>query len=425
MFSGGLSSTLLPGEDIETCASGPTQATPFPENEYSRKRIAFRPRSDKIQGLRCKSQGFWLQIVYEQDGYDRPDSFDMSELVNLYYIIYYDTDTEDCDDDDEDNEKSVSQNNDVSRQLLQKGYSGLPFAKGHGRKGKGKKRRKHQISPDSESSLLGTPAPKEKSLQYTVPTSNVPVATNDSDETNDSDDKTPTPYDNIILHDQFGAQMTESNIEVFKSAKTVFKNEIKEGINLFYMSINHPDKDAKIYHPYTLLNKEVQKLTHALKIIDTRNPDTETSSYLTDCLTIVRGLHVSKATTIDNVIEPLYAVCEGILWTVHNIHRVSKRVLAEMEMINIELRRRLDSTIDIKNLLRQKKNPEVSNDHIGDIVAALARCLDAKLTFTWYKHNSSVSKHLTASRKAEVEGEMYTLIQLISTTPGIRALCKK
>ena len=96
-----------------------------------------------------------------------------------------------------------------------------------------------------------------------------------------------------------------------------------------------------------------------------------------------------------------------------------------MEMINIELRRRLDSTIDIKNLLRQKKTPEVSNDHIGDIVAALARCLDAKLTFTWYKHNSSVSKHLTASRKAEVEGEMYTLIQLISTTPGIRALCKK
>ena len=87
MFSGGLSSTLLPGEDIETCASGATQATPFPENEYSRKRIAFRPRSDKIDGPNGESQGFWLQIVYEQDGYDRPDSFDMSELVNLNSIF--------------------------------------------------------------------------------------------------------------------------------------------------------------------------------------------------------------------------------------------------------------------------------------------------------------------------------------------------
>jgi hypothetical protein len=241
-------------------------------------------------------------------------------------------------------------------------------------------------------------------------------------------DPTPRPslsdHPMIALYNQYG-NILAPNYETISDEKKTKEKDLSKDPLLYYMSINHPDEKAEIFHPYTLLNEEVQKLTQALKIIDTRNPDTETSSYLTDCLTIVRGLHVSKATTIDNVIEPLYAVCEGILWTVHNIHRVSKRVLAEMEMINIELRRRLDSTIDIKNLLRQKKNPEVSNDHIGDIVAAIARCLDAKLTFTWYKHNSSVSKHLTASRKAEVEGEMYTLIQLISTTPGIRALCKK
>jgi hypothetical protein len=102
---------------------------------------------------------------------------------------------------------------------------------------------------------------------------------------------------------------------------------------------------------------------------------------------------------------------------VHNIHRVSKRVLAEIEMINIELRRRLDFKFDILKLLKKPKSED--DGTASYIVAAFARCLDARLTFSWYKHNTTVSKHLTASRKTELDSEMYILISEINQNSSL------
>lgn len=399
--SSGLSSvSTSSGRSSATPEPATPQGPLFPDHENSRKRIAFRPRSDTIQNTKSKNQGFWLQIVYEQDGYDRPDSFDMSELVNLYSIFFFQPET------------SQTETNE-SLKLTTK-LSRLPEERTSGVSEKESSPSPGQRQISSYRADSATVEYNPSSLSPAPPQTSTPLP---------AQPQTPSTV-NIVNHPMIALYNQYGNI--LKDNQKIIEEERKKDFSkdpvLYYMSINYQQEPD---HPYMLLNNEVEKLILALKIIDTRNPDTTTSSYLTDCLTIVRGLHVSKATTIDNVIEPLYAVCEGMLWTVHNLHRVSKRVLAELEMINIELRRRLDSTIDIKNLLRQKKTPGDENDRIGDIVAALARCLDAKLTFTWYKHNLSVTKHLTASRKAEVEGEMFTLINLIETTPNILALCKK
>ena len=56
--------------------------TDFPSERRDPK-IAFRPRGDINDGER-----FWLQIKFEEDGYYRPDMFDMSELINLQSLFY-------------------------------------------------------------------------------------------------------------------------------------------------------------------------------------------------------------------------------------------------------------------------------------------------------------------------------------------------
>lgn len=335
--------------------------TDFP-SERREPKIAFRPRGDINDG-----ESFWLQIKFEEDGYYRPDMFDMSELINLQSLFYGEE-------------------------------SGRPIA--------------FTVMPEEryvKNERFASPSPQ------TTPTSS---SDNSSSPTLSPQTQLSYLYPNIKIHNKHG-----NKIDGESAVKKCITESRKEGTTnatkscLYYISLQTKKTDDSTIPegPFELLTKEINRLKKELKITDTRM--TSETTHLTDCLNVVRGLHVGKASTIDNVIEPLYVVCEGIQWSVHNIHRVSKRVLAEIEMINIELRRRLDFKFNILELLKKPKSE--TDGTVSYIVAAFARCLDARLTFSWYKHNTTVSKHLTASRKTELDSEMYILISEINQNSSL------
>lgn len=341
--------------------------TDFP-SERREPKIAFRPRGDINDG-----ESFWLQIKFEEDGYYRPDMFDMSELINLQSLFY--------------GEKS-----------------GRPFAL--------------TVMPEQrnekENKSFSTPAP---SASFSVAESSSLRGSSPSP-TRSPQHKTPHLFPNIEIHNKHGNKISNQT-DVENCIINLRKEGTASATNncLYYISLKQGETGNSTIPegPFELLTKEIDRLKKELKITDTRM--TSETTHLTDCLNVVRGLHVGKASTIDNVIEPLYVVCEGIQWSVHNIHRVSKRVLAEIEMINIELRRRLDFKFNILELLKKQKSEDGGT--VSYIVAAFARCLDARLTFSWYKHNTTVSKHLTASRKNELDSEMYILISEINQNSSL------
>ena len=347
--------------------------TDFP-SERREPKIAFRPRGDINDGT-----SFWLQIKFEEDGYYRPDMFDMSELINLQSLFY-----------GEEFGRTIAFTVMPEERYEQKTLKRYPF---------------------------DTPSPRASS----------PAADDDASSSSSGSPPVPTEgpqhqtlylFPNIEIHNKHGNKI--SNERKIKKCIVDSREDgtAKETKNcLYYISLKKRESGHhnKPDGPFELLTKEIDRLKKELKITDTRM--TSETTHLTDCLNVVRGLHVGKASTIDNVIEPLYVVCEGIQWSVHNIHRVSKRVLAEIEMINIELRRRLDFKFNILELLKKPKSED--DGAVSYIVAAFARCLDARLTFSWYKHNTTVSKHLTASRKTELDSEMYILISEINQNSSL------
>jgi len=161
---------------------------------------------------------------------------------------------------------------------------------------------------------------------------------------------------------------------------------------------------------YKELNKRIDKLVKTFDVIDLR-PDEPETNYK-KFIKIIQGLHVSKIRTVNNIIEPIYVAAQGIQWHLQSIFFVSNRVRSELEMLQTEIYRKkgCEDKYDLKKIL-QKVPASVEN--CERVVASAACCLEARMVYTYTRHELNAEKHLILSRREQAETELQKLLILM------------
>ena len=161
---------------------------------------------------------------------------------------------------------------------------------------------------------------------------------------------------------------------------------------------------------YTELNDRIEKLVKTFDVIDLR-PDEPETNYK-KFIKIIQGLHVSKIRTVNNIIEPIYVAAQGIQWQLQSIFFVSNRVRSELEMLQTEIYRKkgCEDKYNLKKIL-QKVLASVEN--CERVVASAACCLEARMVYTYTRHELNAEKHLILSRREQAETELQKLLILM------------
>ena len=324
-------------------------ANPFGDIPTRKRKIAFRPTLDEVVN------SFFLEVMFDQTESGRPDAFDVTDLVNLgsIYVVKY-------------------------KNTFQRESSIYPVTK-----------RSLNESPepiDTDSSIRVTKTKKtekrtEKEINPNIILLNIQGKKKDLTHFN-------SWYDKIKIEDGDSGVDTDS---------------------IFYVRINELDEsetksDLSIY---TFLEDKIKTLQKQGDILYRNGAN---GANFTKCIDTLRGLYVSKTKAAENIVEPFYVILEGIQWRVHNIDRLCKRTLAEIRMLESEISRRSGFPFHIRTCLDPSPPFDQNKD---ELIAAIAHCLEARLTYTWYKHDISTTKHLLASRVSELEGVTFALLQLL------------
>lgn len=202
-----------------------------------------------------------------------------------------------------------------------------------------------------------------------------------------------------------GKDILPSNFENWKSYKKMTEDvPLSREQNVTTMQILDSSNS------YTELNDRIKKLVNTFDVIDLR-PDEPETNYK-KFIKIIQGLHVSKIRTVNNIIEPIYVAAQGIQWQLQSIFFVSNRVRSELEMLQTEIYRKkgCEDKYNLKKIL-QKEQPSVEN--CERVVASAACCLEARMVYTYTRHELNAEKHLILSRREQAETELQKLLILM------------
>ena len=202
-----------------------------------------------------------------------------------------------------------------------------------------------------------------------------------------------------------GTKMSYENFDQWKEIKKLETDTLSmKSMNVTTMQIL-ASSDS-----YKELNSRIEKLVNTFDVIDLR-PDEPETNYK-KFIKIIQGLHVSKIRTVNNIIEPIYVAAQGIKWQLQSIFFVSNRVRSELEMLQTEIYRKkgCENKYDLKKIL-QKEQPSVEN--CERVVASAACCLEARMVYTYTRHELNAEKHLILSRREQAETELQKLLILM------------
>ena len=328
-------------------------ANPFGEIPSRKRKIAFRPTLDE------EVNSFFLEVMFDQTESGRPDAFDVTDLVNLGSIL-------------------------VVKDTFKRESSIYPQS--------------DKLRPAKKRPLFDSPPPSSSSESSTK-TKTSPVLQEKKKE------KIINP--NIILLNIQGKEKQQGDFDKWYEKIKIEDNDlVVDTDSIFYVRINE-SKDKSNSSIYTILDEKIKTLQTQGDILCRIGADGPNN--FTKCIDTLRGLYVSKTKAAENIVEPFYVILEGIQWRVHNIDRLCKRTLAEIRMLESEISRRSGKPFQIRSCL----DPNPSETNKDELIAAIAHCLEARLTYTWYKHDISTTKHLLASRVSELEGVTFALLQLL------------
>ena len=210
---------------------------------------------------------------------------------------------------------------------------------------------------------------------------------------------------NFKFYAEDGTKMSNDNFDQWKEIKKLETDTLSmKSMNVTTMQIlNSSDS-------YAELNNRIKKLVNTFDVIDLR-PDEPETNYK-KFIKIIQGLHVSKIRTVNNIIEPIYVAAQGIQWQLQSIFFVSNRVRSELEMLQTEIYRKkgCEDKYDLKKIL-QKEQPRVEN--CERVVASAACCLEARMVYTYTRHELNAEKHLILSRREQAETELQKLLILM------------
>lgn len=202
-----------------------------------------------------------------------------------------------------------------------------------------------------------------------------------------------------------GTKMSDNDFEQWKEIKKLETDTLSpKSMNVTTMQILDPSGS------YTELNNHIGNLVKTFDVIDLR-PDEPETNYK-KFIKIIQGLHVSKIRTVNNIIEPIYVAAQGIQWQLQSIFFVSNRVRSELEMLQTEIYRKkgCEDKHNLKKIL-QKEQPSVEN--CERVVASAACCLEARMVYTYTRHELNAEKHLILSRREQAETELQKLLILM------------
>ena len=202
-----------------------------------------------------------------------------------------------------------------------------------------------------------------------------------------------------------GKEISLSNFENWKSYKKMTDDiTIPREENVTTMQILDSSDS------YTELNSRIEKLVKTFDVIDLR-PDEPETNYK-KFIKIIQGLHVSKIRTVNNIIEPIYVAAQGIQWQLQSIFFVSNRVRSELEMLQTEIYRKKGCE-DKYNLKKILQKVLASIENCERVVASAACCLEARMVYTYTRHELNAEKHLILSRREQAETELQKLLILM------------
>jgi hypothetical protein len=209
----------------------------------------------------------------------------------------------------------------------------------------------------------------------------------------------------IKFYAEDGKVMSNDNFKIWKE----YKKMETDSSSLKYMNVTTMqilDSSGS----YTELNKHIEKLVNTFDVIDLR-PDEPETNYK-KFIKIIQGLHVSKIRTVNNIIEPIYVAAQGIQWQLQSIFFVSNRVRSELEMLQTEIYRKkgCEDKYDLKKILQM--NPPIF-EKCERVVASAACCLEARMVYTYTRHELNAEKHLIISRREQAETELQRLLILM------------
>ncbi len=202
-----------------------------------------------------------------------------------------------------------------------------------------------------------------------------------------------------------GTQMSDNDFEQWKEIKKLETDTLSpKSMNVTTMQILDPSSS------YRELTNHIGNLVKTFDVIDLR-PDEPETNYK-KFIKIIQGLHVSKIRTVNNIIEPIYVAAQGIQWQLQSIFFVSNRVRSELEMLQTEIYRKkgCEDKYNLKKIL-QKEQPSVEN--CERVVASAACCLEARMVYTYTRHELNAEKHLILSRREQAETELQKLLILM------------
>lgn len=202
-----------------------------------------------------------------------------------------------------------------------------------------------------------------------------------------------------------GKEVSPKDFEVWKDYKNMTEDiPLSREQNVTTMQILDSSNS------YTELDDRIKKLVKTFDVIDLR-PDEQETNYK-KFIKIIQGLHVSKIRTVNNIIEPIYVAAQGIQWQLQSIFFVSNRVRSELEMLQTEIYRKkgCEDKYDLKKIL-QKVPASVEN--CERVVASAACCLEARMVYTYTRHELNAEKHLILSRREQAETELQKLLILM------------
>jgi len=163
---------------------------------------------------------------------------------------------------------------------------------------------------------------------------------------------------------------------------------------------------------------EIEEEKPSLRLIDKRACERNGKSQF-GCRTnlcvmveIISGLYVGKKTAISNLLTDYEVLLDNVYWKVHGISRLTDRLWAEINMVQQEITRRRGKDNEIFNILKQ--DAKMVNLSIAENrVRTIARCVEARLVYTYRRHGEGFEQFQLERAKEQWEGELQCLLDLL------------
>lgn len=194
------------------------------------------------------------------------------------------------------------------------------------------------------------------------------------------------------------------------------------GNNISYIKITKTE-DETDSDLYLKIKRGIYREVPTLRLVDKRISEAKGKSdfgcrtNLCVMVDIIRGLYVGKKSVIADLITDYEILLDNVYWKVHGVSKLTDRLWSELNMVQQEIARRRGIDNEIFAVLR--KDAKMTEVHIAsEVVRSIARCVEARLVYTYRRHGEGFEKFQLDRAKEQWEGELQCLMDQLENGIG-------